>query len=213
MLPKIFLGQQFFRIKAGFSIKEKTSDGKQQLTMGDVYFDKNSRKIIYNLTFPAKETWVTTDSLIYKIVNDSLQSTQKITQIIDFSIFNLALNGNLNNYGLDNSVYKITETKKEEGMVITTWKPKFLLRSNFGTIAMSHKEGNLFGLVFFNPDDAIISKQFFKNYITVSGLRFPSEIVQIFYKEKEENYKVTTFRNIVVNDFKEDAIYNYSIPK
>ncbi|MBL4715790.1 MAG: hypothetical protein JKX95_04065 [Bacteroidia bacterium] len=277
-MPKISLGQQFFRIKADFSIKEKMADGKQQLTMGEVYFDKNSQKIVYNLKFPEKETWLTTDTALYRIANGEVVDKNLVSHVVGFSIFNLSLNGNLTNYGLDNSVYKIVETEKSsigktkeinigitkdevieelgkpdkvsetiteqgtsellfykdksininesgkvdyinnikgnnENMVITTWKAKALLRSKLGKIVMSHKQGKLYGVVFFNPEGKIISKQFYKKYTNISGLDFPTEIVQIIYRDDQENYKVTTFKNLVVNDFKEDNIYNYPIPQ
>jgi len=43
MLPKIIFGQQFYRLKAEFSIKAKLSEENSQLTMGTVYYDKNSK--------------------------------------------------------------------------------------------------------------------------------------------------------------------------
>jgi len=189
------------------------ADGKQQLTMGEVYFDKNSQKIVYNLKFPEQETWITTDSALYRITNGEVVDKNLVSHVVGFSIFNLSLNGNLANYGLDNSIYKIIETTKEEDMVITTWRAKVLLRSKLGNIVMSHKQGKLYGVVFFNPEGKIISKQFYKKYTNISGLDFPTEIVQIIYRDDQENYKVTTFKNLVVNDFKEDNIYNYPIPQ
>ena len=73
---------------------------------------------------------------------------------------------------------------------------------------MSQKNKLIFGLVSFHPDGSIISKQFFEDYINVDGLMIPSKITQIaLFKEKPE-YKITTYKNIKVNNFEDSKYYS-----
>jgi len=186
--------QQFYRMKADFSIKQKNTEGKGQLIMGTVYYDKTAGKIVYNITFPEKETWITMDSVALKIIDGKVVSRQHVPFMTKFSIFHICLNGNLQNYGLEGSYYSIAKIEKEQNMVITTWQPDARLKGAFGKVIMSVKNKQLYGIVFFNTKEKVMSKQFYKNYINVHGFRFPGEITTIGYTEQGEQYRMTTYK-------------------
>lgn len=205
--------QDFFRIRADFSIKAKLHTGKSQLTMGTVYYDKNLKIIIYKTSFPGIETWVVKDTLLYKIENNKIINKTVVPFIAEFSIFHLSLNGNLSDYGLKKSCFTIDNVEKQNDMVITTWIPPVKYHEVISKILVSNKNKHLFGIVFLNGLKKLVSKHFFKKYQNISGLEFPTEIVKISYtSDGQENYEMTTYRNIVVNDFMDDSVYNFKIP-
>ncbi len=212
LFPHLLIAQQFFRVKADFSIKSKLTNGSGQLTMGTVFYDKTTKKIVYRNRFPEKETWVSVDSFMYKIVNENVISKQNIPSLAEFTVFHLALNGNLADYGLKNTSFTVEKVEKEKGQVITTWKPSPKLSKAVGKIMVSQKDKCLNGIVFFNPKGEIITKQFFNKYQNFNGLQFPCETIQITYVNGKEAYQMATYSNIVVNDFKDDDIYNFVIP-
>jgi hypothetical protein len=205
--------QQHYRIKSDFSIKENLPDGTSNLTMGTVYFDKNNKKIVYSISFPTKTLQVLTDSFFYELKANKLSEKKKATNLLQFSIFNLALSSNLSNYGLNtNDIFKLTDVSKEDSLVISTWEPSTAkLKELTGKVLISQKRRLLYGLVFFDNKNNVLSKQFFTEYINVKGLNFPSQITQINYINGKEYYKVTTYKNIVVNATNENEIYNYNI--
>jgi hypothetical protein len=214
LLSKPVLGQQFFRMKADFSIKENLASGESVLTMGTVYFDNNNKKIVFELKFPDKITQIITDTSYYEIIDGKVTKTAKAYNMFLFSPFYLALASKLNNYGLDNSgLFKLTDVEKEDSLVISTWSPAFKKIANLtGDVMISQKKKQLFGLVFFDKNKKIVSKQFFDKYSNSQGLLFPEEIVQVNYIKDKEYYKVTTYTNVVVNSTSENEIYNYHIP-
>jgi hypothetical protein len=212
-LPNFSFGQQFFRIKADFSIKEKHIDGTQSLTMGTVYYDKFHDKIIYDVKFPEKQIIVVLDTLTAIIENNKLQNKHQTTANTRFSIFRLSLNGNLENFGLDNSSYKVSETVKENDMIITTWSPPKQLQESFGKVIVSQKKRSIYGVAFYNVKETLVGKQFFKNYTNFNGFKFPTELVQVIYNDGKEYYKLTTFKNVIVDDLANDKIYNFIIPR
>lgn len=181
--------------------------------MGKVFYDKKIKKIVYQINFPEKETWVMEDTLFYRVVQNKIMQKQKIPTLAETSIFNICLNGKLANYGLNEFQYTIDSVEKSDGMVITTWLPPKKLEKTFGKIVLSQKEKKLFGMAYFSPENKLLSKQFFKNYLNTRGLEFPGEIIQITYSGEKENYQITTYKNVVVNDLSEDAIYNFSLPR
>lgn len=201
--------QENFRIEAAFSAKEKTPSGKSKLTIGTVYFDKNDNKIVYDITFPDPATLVVTDSIQY-IIKEDTTIAQPIPSLNQMSIFSLALKGDLDNFGLEQLKYDIIEVEKSEDMIMTTWLPPADFQNNYGKIALSQKNRNLYGVVFFAPDETVIGKQIFRNYITIDGVSFPQEIIQITIADGKEFYKVTTFSKIKVNNLDKDAMYQFN---
>jgi len=215
LLPLLTSAQKeaYYRVRADFSIKEKSTDGKSSLTMGAVFFDRMKNKIVYNIRFPEKETWLFQDTLMYRVASNKIEKSPLVPGFIDFSIFNLSLNNNLKDYGLKKSVYKVKSVVKEDNMVISTWAPQKEYEKVLGDIKISVVDNKLYGVVFYNAKKRIIGKQLFTNYMTIRSFEFPTEIVNLSYKENgQEIHQVTTYKNIKVNNWDEDT-YNYTLPR
>ncbi len=210
-INQIIFAQNFYRISGEFSIKGK-SENSAQLIMGKFYYDKNERKIIHDNTFPEKAKWITSDTNLYKVIDGKIESRQTIPNLNDFSMYHMVLNNNLNNFGLDGSVFTLDNVENTDGMVISTWIPPKRMSKVFGKIMISTKDNNLFGIIFFNTEGTIIKKQFFEDYMVIDGLPFPGKITEITYAEDgKEFYQVTTYKNIVVNDHHEEDLYHFTI--
>ena len=203
------IAQVFTRIEAEFSVKEKDISNNKILTMGKVYYDKIIKKVVFNITFPNKIILVIKDSIVYQFVNDSLTKISSSEVPPEFMIYHLALNGNLDFFGLKQTPYILTEVEKDEGMIISSW---ILPKSNRGKIMLSQKDKRLFGMISYNPDGDILSKQFFESYVLVGGLEFPSDIIQFMYVLDKKIIKQTTYRNILVNEMDSDSFYDYPLP-
>ena len=203
--------QNFYRISGEFSIKGK-SENSAQLIMGKFYYDKNEKKIINVNVFPEKATWVTSDTNLYKIVDNKIVSRQTIPDFTPFSMYHMVLNNQLNNFGLDGSVFTLENVDSEDGLVISTWLPPRSMKKFAGKIMISSKDNNLYGIIFFNAENVIVKKQFFEDYSIHSGLAFPGKITEITYSaDGKESYQVTTYKNIVVNDHHEENLYHFNV--
>ena len=212
MLPGLSIGQHHFRMKADFSIKEKFLDGKLNLTMGTVYYDRTYKKLVYQIKFPEKETWVIVDSVFYQIQNGKLKSKLVIPYLPASTVFEYALISNFDNFGLEKSLYKIGKVEKDGDMVISTWNPDKQFSKALGRILISKKANKLFGIAFYTPANELVKKQFFRGYVKSGSVIFPEEITEIMYKTVGKETKISTFKNLVVNDLKDDSIYNFPIP-
>ncbi|MCH8331211.1 MAG: hypothetical protein IH946_07500 [Bacteroidetes bacterium] len=213
LVPVGCQAQLFYRFKADFTIKEKTTEGKLQLTKGAVYYDKHINKLVYNITFPEKAFMIITDSAYHIIHGEEVISTPAIPGMNELTIFRKSLDGDLRNYGLDNTIYSPSKVENADSMVITTWEPDKKSAKFLGKLMLSHKDNNLFGVVFFNPDEEVIGKEFMTDYVNLAGFKFPSRVIHITYKDKEEFYKVTTFENIIVDEPGNEGKYDHAIPK
>jgi hypothetical protein len=204
--------QLFFRIKTDFIIKAKSPTGEQQLTVGKIYYDKNVKQIVYDISFPEKEIWVQRDTVLYKIVNSKIIGKQRIPAGIEFSIYNLVLNGTLNDYGLKKTKFTLRKVEKSDNNVISTWEPPIEFKKYFGDILLSNVDQKLNGIVFKNNAGEVVSRQFFRNYMKVNGLSFPQEIYRENFVNGKKDIELTTFTNIVVNDLSGENKYDFKMP-
>ena len=206
--PLLYIGQKVFsRIESEITIKE--IDSTSRITTGKMFYDKNLGAMYYSIKFPSNEVVVYTDSIIYRLVDAKVVENYKSTNGLKFNIFNLILNSQMEYYGLNTSSYELIKNKKDKDQIITTWEPKFKNKKyRSGKIIMSQKNKLIFGLVSFHPDGSVVSKQFFEDYTNVDGLMIPSKITQIAFINDKSEYKITTYKNIKVNNF--DDQKNYS---
>lgn len=201
--------QIFKRVSAGVSIKEIRADSSQHLMVGRVYFDRHIREIIYDIRFPNSSKFAVTDfGMLYDTTSVSMQ-TQFTAHLIDFSIFNLILNGQLAYFGLDNTSYELTSSHREDDMVISEWQLPEEMRAEYGKMLLSQKDKQLYAMVSFNAEGEIVGKQFFKEYKDIRGMMFPTKLIQFSYTDGLiTNKKITTFNNISFNDTHE-ALYHF----
>ena len=204
------IAQQSFRIKCDFSIKQKNADKTTSLTIGTAYYDKLAKKLVYKISFPEKETWVFKDTTFYVFKNDKFVTKKKSILLPEFSIFHLALNNKLADYGLKDSPFKIDKIEKEKNMVITTYKPTGKVAASMGNILLSIIDKKLNGVIFYNTKNEISTKIFYKDYKLFSALTFPTVVTQFTYL-KGENLQQTTYKNVVVDQLSDDNIYNYDL--
>ncbi len=212
--------QQFYRFRADISVKDKLADGSYRLTMGKVYYDKIYKKIVYKLVFPKNETLVIQDTTLFTINAAGLMENRTRTMLIpEFTVFHLALTGKLFDYGLramdsDKPIYKIGKVEKTKDGVLTTWVPtEDQFKKLFGDIKMLNKNKRLDAMLFYDKDGKLVSRQFFKNYVNVKGIEFPTEVTMISYAaDGKQNIQLTTYKNVIIDQTDEDEIYRYRIP-
>jgi hypothetical protein len=214
--------QQFYRIKADVSIKEKLANGSSRLSVGTVYFDKLYGKIVYKFTFPKVETIIVQDTTVFSLdAKNNLVEAQKALILPEFTIFHLALTNRLSDYGMKGEntyeLYKIDKVEKKEGKVITTWTPNDpSLNKYLGSLVMSNNNKRLEAIAIYGPDKKLLSQQFFRKYVNVKGVEFPSQVTQLTYTVKEsgggDNIQQTTYANIQVDQASENDIYRHPVP-
>ena len=212
MLPKAVLGQHFFRMSADFSIKEIRADSSVNLTVGKVYYDKNIKKIIYRVSFPKAETWVVFDTSVYMFQDGKVKERIKSSSIAEFSIFHLALNGDLHEFGLKNTPYKLSYVSKEDSLVIAIWKPDARLSKAFGKIVLSKLKRRIYGIAFYRPDGKLAGRQIFRKFTHVKGCDFPTEILQFQNSPKGESKQITGFKNIKIDQANDPKLFDYTLP-
>lgn len=189
-----------YRIAADVTVKEELPNGQQRLSIGKVYFDKNSGQVIWKMSFPEKEVYVYTNDMAYVFKSDSLVEKKMNPIPIEQSVFSLILSSKLENFGLSDSPYKLTTVEKDGSSTISTWIPPETYNKQMGEILLSSTTGRLNGLVVLDPEGNVLFKQFFKDYQTISTLDVPGKIIQESSSNGQTLHKVTELKNVRINE-------------
>jgi hypothetical protein len=213
LLPLFLQSQHYYRIKADFSFKQSGSqETGPSLVMGTAYYDKINKKLAYKVKFPSDQTWVMYDTSMYKFENNALVEKSYIPSPVETTIFNLALQSSMTNFGLEESAYTLENVEEDQGLVIATWSPPKIQGSNkLGKILIANQDGKLKGIVFKTGADEILAKQFYEDYQEINGIFFPGKVTQIQYQDGQESYLVTSYKNIVIDEVGKDHLYNFPV--
>lgn len=204
---------EYYRYKSEFSIKEKEAGQDQgRLIMGTVYFDKNQHKTLYNIRFPEPEQWLIRDTLLYRKKADTLVAQQVVPPVGEFSIFNLILSQQLQDFGLAKMGYTPGTVQQDGEQVISSWLPPEKLKAYLGEVSIAQENKRLVAVAFYDKAQKLGSKFYFKDYSIEGGLPVPGKIYQIFYRETGEFIRIMTLKNILINQTDEDILYDFVVP-
>lgn len=201
------------RLEADYSIKEIFENGEQSLIVGKVYFDRSSKTLTHSQSFPTQNLFVFRDSTVLLVHEDTIIRGNSSVLSINFSIYNLILNNNISDFGLQKMGFEILDVFEQEDKVISKWK----YPQQSGYIAITQSDGWVDGAIFYGPNEKPIVKQYFRDYEKEGRIFFPSKIFEITYTKEGERKKITTHRNIKIDDFSDEedlySLFDTSINK
>lgn len=202
--------QEYYRMNADFTVKIRKSDGTMNLTRGSVYYDKNIGELIYRVSFPQPEVWVMADTSIFKFREDTLYERVTIPSVNEFTVFHLSLNSGISDFGLDKSMFRVSKVEKRDEQVLSYWKIPDRVESSIDHVILSNQENRLVSVIMVGDESKILSRQFFRDYVRIGAFEFPRQIVQIIPDEEgNDNYQVTEFENIRVNDMENEELFRF----
>ncbi len=204
--------QNYYRIKVDITVKKRYADGKFTLNKGTIYYDNVTGKLVSDIWFPEKETYVMMDNMVYVIKDGKLINMSQNPSPPETTIFALVLKNSIQYYGLENSGYQLAGVEEDKGLVISTWLPPDQLKNVVGKILIANKDGLITGIIFYNTEGKIVSKKFFEAYKNIRGIMFPTRMVQFFYDEQgNETIQKTEFKNIVIDEQGNDEYYDFPV--
>jgi hypothetical protein len=194
------------RIEADYSVKEILGDSNQSINLGKVFFDLNQKTLIYSQKFPEVQLIVFRDTAIYRIKGEEVFAIHASSLTIDFSIYNLILSEGLGDFGLKKLDYEVVDLKESGDKIISKWAhPK----TGNAYVVISEANDKVDGVVLYDGKDNVVLKQFFRDYIKVGRLYFPSKIYELVEGKERVYKKMTSHSNVKINDFSdEDQYYN-----
>lgn len=128
-----------YRLKGDILTKTRLPDSTFQVSKGQIHYDKNVKKIVFDFTFPEKEKVVLFDTLLFQYRDDTLIAKSKNFLIPEQSFFHFILSGNLSNYGFDEANFEAKGIEKKKDLIITTWIPPDAVKKYLSKVLVASK--------------------------------------------------------------------------
>lgn len=191
--------QKFVNFSSEFSLLEKnTLLDSTSLVIGTLTYDLNENKTSYTISFPELEYWEVEDSVFIKYDSTyQLISKDTIGGLSQYSIFKKILTGELNDFGLDQAGFEISDVSKDGDAVIFRWKP--VRGYSFIKEILSRKSrNNLSGVIIIDDNGKEISKMYYENYKSIKGIEVPTVIKSQLKAVEENKFTSMLFRNMQI---------------
>ena len=191
-----------------------SNEDKGTLVMGTVYYDSNTKILNHDVRFPEKENWVNADTSMYRFRADTLVSKQTTGAFGEFSIYGMILSQQITDFGLSKGGYTLSAVDETgDGNTISTWTPVEQLKNLLGNVIIMQENKRISAVAFYDAENAMQGKFYFKEYQIVDGLAVPGKIYQkIYTKEGAEHNRIISFTNIIINEDGSDQKYNFRVP-
>lgn len=200
-----------YRINADILTKTRLVDSTYQVSKGEMYYDINNKKIIFDFTFPRKEKVVLFDTIMYTYNEQGLQSTNLNFLIPQQSIFHFMLTGNMSNYGLQESNFVASNFERKKDMIITTWNAPEQMKPILSKILIATKNKQLYSITMVDGEEQVINRQILKNYQEFNGIEIPTEILVATYLSSGSMYQIINLSNVKLNKTANNQNYNHEL--
>ncbi|MES2837450.1 MAG: hypothetical protein V4667_08000 [Bacteroidota bacterium] len=196
-------------------ITKSLHNGKSISIKSDVYYKVSGGVMVTRSTNPYEKITITNangEFKEYDVKANTLTLIQGLELSSKNSLFYNFLSGSINDMGLSNLGYKLSKTKMEGKIVVTTWVPssesKYIKKAE-----IAHENFLPIFMGFYDVKDKPLQKSFYSNYQNVGSIKMPLTITEFEYiTEKDSVITKRVYSNLKTNSMVEDTYLNYKVP-
>lgn len=218
-----------FFISSGFNLRQQKLDqlsldllsrtlhnGKSVNIKSEVYYKSIGATMVTRFTSPKEKIVITNGNGEYKEY-DLAANTVTLTQGLDYSsknsLFYNFLAGSTADMGLKSSGFRLSDTKVEQKMVITTWVPAVDRSTNVQKVEIVHENYLPIYVAFYGLNNQPLQKSFYSNYQQVGSVKMPFTITEFEYiGVKDSVITKRIYSNLRTNAQVDEKYLNYKIP-
>jgi hypothetical protein len=152
------------------------------------------------------QTYTLQDSILKITKKDTSYTVPSPKGLLDYNIYSIILTGKLYDFGINKTPYHLKEVREEDSLSIMTYTVKGQ-ENKAGKIELVKKNGQLDAFLVYDTQDNIVSQSYFREYTFVSGIQIPQKIIQISTHGDKQNKKITTLKEIKINETSRNANY------
>lgn len=190
--------------------------GKSVNLKSEVYYKSVGATMVTHFTSPQEKLVITNGNGEYKEY-DFRNNTITLMQGIDLSsknsLFYSFLSGSISDMGLKGLGYKLSNTRVDQKMVITTWVPVGENSVKTKKAEIVHENYLPIYLAFYDMNDKPMHKSFYSNFQQVGSVKMPFTITEFEYLSPTDSIITKrTYSNLKTNAQVDDKFLNFKVP-
>lgn len=190
--------------------------GKSVNLKSEVYYKSIGATMVTHFTSPNEKVIITNGNGEYKeydIKNNTVTLMQGIDLSSKNSLFYSFLSGSTSDMGLKALGYRLSDTKVDQKMVITTWVPVGENSIKTKKAEIVHENYLPIYLAFYDVNDKPMHKSFYSNFQQVGTIKMPFTITEFEYLGPTDSIITKrTYSNLKTNMQVDEKFLNFKIP-
>ena len=216
LLPGCFLFSQY---KDCVSVSQETqvlTGGSKSVFRCDIFYNKEKDAIVTHHYYPVEFVKMSNrlgEMKIYfpetnKVTIEQNQSLSTTNELLYYFI-----NNKLSDLGLSKEGFKLANTAREEGMVVTYWQAPASLKT-INMIKIVFKDILPIYAEYRGSDGKILKKIYYSKYADFQSFRIPLRITEISFDDKKDStIRLSVFSNVRTKEFPDNNYFNFKIPE
>ena len=203
--------------KVSVKMETKTlNKGKAMVINAEIYYQFDQGKMLTRYMPPLDYLFFTNqkgEAKIYYPKTNEVYSRQSAEFDSEKSLLYFFLSNKLNDLGLKDMGFTISDTRFEEHMVISTWFPPAQLSGFYSRVELVHENYRPIYIAYFNPNGKMIKKIFYYDYSSFPQFSLPLKVVEISYSSPTDSIvSKITYSDIRTGDKANSNYFNFKIP-
>lgn len=191
------------------------SKGSKSIFKCDIYYNKENDAVVTHHYYPAEFVKMSNrfgEMKIYFPETNSVTIQQDQSLSTTNELLYYFINNKLTDLGLSKEGFKLVNSTREEGMMVTTWQAPVSLKV-INQIKIVFKEMLPIYAEYHGLDGLIVKKIYYSRYADFKTFRMPLRITEISFESKTDStIRLSVFSNVRTNDFPDNNYFNFKIP-
>jgi len=190
--------------------------GKVFVVNADIFYQFDQGRMLTHYTKPMDYLFITNnkgEAKVYFPESNEVMVRQSAEFDTEKSVLYFFLANKLRDLGLSDMGFKITGTKTEEGLVITTWSPPADLLSVYTKVELVHEKYTPIFIAWYGPKNKLVKKIFYYDYDSHADFSMPMKVVEISYAPNgDSTINKMSYSQLLSGPQANSPYFNFKIP-
>ncbi|MHC1706269.1 MAG: hypothetical protein AB9842_01975 [Bacteroidales bacterium] len=190
--------------------------GKAMVINAEIYYQYDQGNMITRYLSPLDYLFITNqkgEAKVYYPKTNEVFIKQSAEFDSEKSLLYFFLSNKMNDLGLKEMGFTITDTRFEENLVITTWFPPATLMKIYGKVELVHENYKPIYIAYFDRNGKVMRKIFYYEYSSFPQFSLPTKVVEFNYLAPgDSTINKITYSNILVGDKANSPYFKFKIP-
>jgi hypothetical protein len=190
--------------------------GTKSIFKCDIFYNKEKDAIVTHHYYPVEFVKMSNrlgEMKIYFPETNTVTIEQNQSLSTTNELLYYFINNKLSDLGLSKEGFKLVNTTREEGMVVTYWQAPASLKV-VNMIKIVFKEVLPIYAEYLGSDKKILRKIYYSRYTDFESFRIPLRITEISFENKTDStIRLSVFSNVRTKEFPDNNYFNFKIPE
>jgi len=150
---------------------------------------------------------------VFDPTKNTVLQQQNVTYSTETTQFFFFLNNRKADLGLSSMGFNLSQTKFENGVMISTWKSPTPMAKSIKRVELVHKGQNPIFMKYIDPTERTIKKVYYYEYTKLGSVDFPQTITQIDYVTAQDSIITkTAYGALKINEQVTSNLLDFVIP-